>query len=1190
MPFEPDPLWYKDALIYQLHVRSFADSDDDGVGDFQGLTEKLDYLQDLGVTAIWLLPFYPSPLRDDGYDIANYTDVHPMYGTLDDFRAFLDKAHQHDLRVITELVINHTSMDHPWFQRARRAPPDSSARSFYMWSDTPDRYQEARIIFKDFEFSNWAWDPVARAYYWHRFYSHQPDLNFDNPDVQEEIFKILDFWLGMGVDGLRLDAIPYLYAREGTNSENLPETHTFLKKLRAYADAHYADRMFLAEANQWPEDAVAYFGDGDECHMAFHFPLMPRMFIAIRMEDRFPITETLNHTPAIPQVSQWALFLRNHDELTLEMVTAEERSFMYRVYARNPRARVNLGIRRRLAPLLQNDRRQIELLNSLLFSLPGTPVIYYGDEIGMGDNIYLGDRDGVRTPMQWSHERNAGFSRANPQRIYLPVIIDPEYHYEAVNVETQQHNPYSLLHWTRQLIATRKTSRAFSRGSLQFLAPDNQKVLAFLRHDQGPDRRDRDQDREPDELDEPVLVVANLSRFVQSVELDLAAFAGRTPVEMSGQTRFPPIGELPYFLTMGPYGFYWFVLEHQPEPLRQTVPVPWKERVPTLTIAEDWTTVFSSGWARARLAEILPDYLKQRRWFGGKHRTIQRLRILETIPIPILIPTPTPVGASSDMPSVGYVTLVQVEYPEGDQEAYVLPLTFASGEQAAHIEETRSQVIATRLRFEKTGEAGILYDALRDTHFAVSLLESIAQHRTFRGSAGEIMTYPTRSFLSVSEARIGEVSPHIPTEDVSFAPSPPPAPPTEAAEETPGNTSLAPTTTSTSPVATADQSSTTVVYGEAWTLKCFRRVETGVNPELEIGRFLTEKVSPARTLMVHGAIEYVQKNTPPITLGVLHAGVANQGTAWHDTQNQLLPYIERVLAHAPFEQALPLPAGHLLDLASGAVPSLAQRLIGPYLDTARLLGQRTAELHMALSQETDDPNFVPEPFTDFFQRPFYHTMIGLMDRTVRMLQKQLDYVPPEVREDARRVLAHEPGLRSHFQPFRDRKITAMRIRCHGNYHLEQILCTGEDFVITDFEGDSSRSLDERRIKVSPLRDVASMLRSFHYAVALALQPPAIRPHAHSAEAVSRPIRLSWVHFWWQWVSVAFLQTYLENLREAPLLLQTREETQVLLDAYLLEHSFYELGYELHHRPEQAEVPLQGIGHILGILAPGAEIS
>jgi maltose alpha-D-glucosyltransferase/alpha-amylase len=1156
MPFEPDPLWYKDALIYQLHVRSFADSDDDGVGDFQGLTDKLDYLQDLGVTAIWLLPFYPSPLRDDGYDIANYTDVHPMYGTLRDFRTFLDKAHQHDLRVITELVINHTSMDHPWFQRARRSPPDSSARNFYMWSDTPDRYREARIIFKDFEFSNWAWDPVARAYYWHRFYSHQPDLNFDNPDVQEEIFKILDFWLGMGVDGLRLDAIPYLYAREGTNSENLPETHAFLKKLRAHVDTHYTDRMFLAEANQWPEDAVAYFGDGDECHMAFHFPLMPRMFIAIRMEDRFPITETLNHTPAIPDVSQWALFLRNHDELTLEMVTAEERSFMYRIYARNPRARVNLGIRRRLAPLLQNDRRQIELLNSLLFSLPGTPVIYYGDEIGMGDNIYLGDRDGVRTPMQWSHERNAGFSRANPQRIYLPVIIDPEYHYEAVNVEAQQHNPYSLLHWARHLIATRKISRAFSRGSLHFLTPDNQKVLAFLRHDQ-----DGDGDR-----DEHILVVANLSRFVQCVELDLSAFAGRTPVEMSGQTRFPPIGELPYFLTMGPYGYYWFVLERQPAPFRQVSPAPWKDRVPTLTVAEDWTTVFTTGWSRARLVEILPDYLRQRRWFGGKTRTIQTLRILDTIPAPI----------PSDTPSVGYVVLVQVEYPEGDQEIYVLPLTFASGEQAAHIEETNSQVIAARLSLEASGETGILYDALRDSGFAVSLLESIAQHRTFRGTSGEIMTYPTRSFLSVSEARMGEISPHIPTEDVSIAPASPALARGGGAEATdaPGD----------SPVATADRSSTTIVYGESWSLKCFRRVESGVNPELEIGRFLTEKVSPARTLVVHGAIEYIQKNTPPITLGVLHAGVPHQGTAWHDARNKLLPYLERVLAHEPPDQPLPLPAGHLLDLASAEIPSLAQTLIGPYLDTARLLGQRTAELHMALSQETDDPNFVPEPFTDFFQRPFYHAMLGLMDRTMQMLQKHLAHFPPEVQEDARRVLAHDQDVRDHFQPFRDRKITAMRIRCHGNYHLEQILCADGDFIITDFEGDPARSLEERRIKTSPLRDVASMLRSFHYAVALALRPEAIPAHTAHVPTVSRPARLSWVHFWWRWVSAAFLQTYLEALSEAPLLLQTREESRALLDAYLLEHSFYELGHELYHHPVQAEIPLQGIGHLLETLA------
>src|SRR5882724_2575473 len=520
-----DPLWYKDAVIYEMHVKTFCDSDGDGMGDFRGLIEKLDYLQELGITAIWLLPFYPSPLRDDGYDIADYFDVNPNFGTLDHFRAFLDAAHARNLRVITELVINHTSDQNPWFQKSRRAVAAASAgissddlayKDFYVWSDTPEKYKDSRIIFKDFETSNWAWDPVAKAYYWHRFYSHQPDLNFDNPAVHDAVEKVCDFWLGLGVDGLRLDAIPYLYERENTSCENLPETHQYLRKLRAHIDAKFPNRMLLSEANQWPEDAAAYFGNGDESHMNFHFPLMPRMFMSLQMEDRFPIIDILEQTPAIPESCQWAMFLRNHDELTLEMVTDEERDYMWRVYANDPTARINLGIRRRLAPLLANSRRKIELLNILLFSMPGTPVLYYGDEIGMGDNFYLGDRNGCRTPMQWSPDRNAGFSTANPQQLYLPITIDPEYHYEAINVENQQKNLSSLLWWTRRVIAMRKNFRAFSRGSLEFLFPENNKVLAFLRRHE----------------EETILVVVNLSRFAQAAEIDLSRFAGCALMEV----------------------------------------------------------------------------------------------------------------------------------------------------------------------------------------------------------------------------------------------------------------------------------------------------------------------------------------------------------------------------------------------------------------------------------------------------------------------------------------------------------------------------------------------------------------------------------------------------------------------------------------------------------------------------------
>src|SRR5687768_16283214 len=541
---DDDPLWYKDAIIYQAHVKAFFDSTNDGIGDFGGLTQKLDYLQSLGVTCLWVLPFFPSPLKDDGYDIADYLNVHPAYGTLDDFRAFVDAAHDRRIKVLIELVVNHTSDQHPWFQRARHAPPGSPEREFYVWSDTDQKFPETRIIFTDTEKSNWAYDPVAKQYYWHRFFSHQPDLNHNNPAVVEAVINVMKFWLDIGVDALRLDAVPYLCVREGTNNENLPETHQVLKRMRRELDAAYKNRMLLAEANQWPADVRPYFGDGDECHMAFHFPLMPRMFMAIQQEDRHAITEILNQTPEIPDSSQWALFLRNHDELTLEMVTDEERDYMYRVYAHDPQTRINLGIRRRLAPLLGNNRRRIELMNALLFSLPGTPVLYYGDEIGMGDNPYLGDRNGVRTPMQWSADRNARFSDANPQRLFLPVITDPEYHYEAVNVEAQQNNPSSLLWWTKRLIALRKRFQAFGRGSIEFLYSDNRKVLAFLRCYQ----------------DETILIVAHVSRFVQYASLDLSPFRDHVPVELFGLTQFPRIGAEPFFVTLGPHAFYWFQL------------------------------------------------------------------------------------------------------------------------------------------------------------------------------------------------------------------------------------------------------------------------------------------------------------------------------------------------------------------------------------------------------------------------------------------------------------------------------------------------------------------------------------------------------------------------------------------------------------------------------------------------------
>ncbi len=600
-----DPLWYKDAIVYQAHVRAFFDSTNDGVGDFAGFSQKLDYLQSLGVNALWLQPFYPSPLRDDGYDIADYENIHPSYGRLADFDNFIAEAHRRNIRVITELVINHTSDQHPWFQAARRAPAGSPEREFYVWSETIQKYEGVRIIFTDTETSNWSWDDTAKAYYWHRFFHHQPDLNFDNPEVIAAVVKVMRFWLDRGVDGMRLDAVPYLIERDGTICENLDETHQVLKSIRREVDASYPDRMLLAEANQWPADVRPYFGDGDECHMAFHFPLMPRMFMAVRQEDRHPIVEILRQTPEIPDNCQWAMFVRNHDELTLEMVTDEERDYMYQAYAADPQMRINVGIRRRLAPLMENSRRRIELMNSLLFSLPGTPVIYYGDEIGMGDNIYLGDRNGVRTPMQWTGDRNGGFSRADPARLFAPPIMDPVYGYQAINVEAQERSPFSLLNWMKRMIGLRKQHKVFGRGSIEFLSPQNRKVLVYVRSHQ----------------DETILCVANLSRTVQPAELDLSRFRGMIPVEMLGLTEFPRIGELPYFLTLGPYAFYWFrLLQSAPAITARTAPetstgVP---QAPGLLVGAAWDTLLDGNVRTLIERDLLLPFLQRQRWFGGR--------------------------------------------------------------------------------------------------------------------------------------------------------------------------------------------------------------------------------------------------------------------------------------------------------------------------------------------------------------------------------------------------------------------------------------------------------------------------------------------------------------------------------------------------------------------------------------------
>jgi len=709
------PLWYKDAVIYEVHIRSFYDSNADGIGDFLGAIDKLDYIKDLGVTAVWLLPFYPSPLKDDGYDITDYLGIHPDYGDLRTFRRFLKEAHKRRIRVITEMVLNHTSDKHPWFKRARNARQGSVWRNYYIWSDTPDRFRDARIIFKDSETSNWTWDPITKAYYWHRFYSHQPDLNYDNIHVQKAMIRVIDFWLDMGVDGIRLDAVPYLYDREGTNCENLPETHAFLKKLRAHVDSKYKDRMLLAEANQWPEDAAAYFGDGDECHMAFHFPLMPRMFMAVEMEDRFPIIDILDQTPKIPEPCQWALFLRNHDELTLEMVTDEERDYMYRVFAQDPRTKINLGIRRRLAPLLRNDRRKIELMFMLLLSLPGTPVIYYGDEIGMGDNYYLGDRNGVRTPMQWNPDINAGFSLANPQELYLPVVIDPQYHYEAVNVANQERNPSSILWWMKNTIALRKRFKAFGRGSMKMLFPSNPKVIAFIRSYQ----------------EETILVVANLSRYSQQAEIDLADYIGFTPEETVSRNRFHPIDKPLYLITLGPYYYYCFLLVQEKAPVCIT-----DNGNLSLIKAHCWSRLLE-GVNRERLKEILPAYLGCLGWFEGTGKTIEQAQIKDSMRI---------YGSH-----LYYLLIIKIDYSEGLPDLFLLPMAYASGDEANELSKKHPQSLITRLCTDT--EEGIIYDGIYNEDLCESLLAMILHRKSTKNAHGCLMFYPKKATRKVPEVK-----------------------------------------------------------------------------------------------------------------------------------------------------------------------------------------------------------------------------------------------------------------------------------------------------------------------------------------------------------------------------------------------------------------------------------------------------
>ncbi len=1068
------PLWYKDAVIYEVHVRAFADSNDDGIGDFPGLTSRLDYLSRLGVNTIWLLPFYPSPLRDDGYDIAEYYDVHPSYGTLDDFRTFLEAAHSRNMRVITEVVINHTSDQHPWFQRARRAEPGTPERDFYVWSGTPDKYGDVRIIFSDTETSNWTWDPVADAYYWHRFFSHQPDLNYDSPLVREAVTDVLRFWLDLGVDGVRLDAIPYLFEREGTNGENLPETHEELKRLRTFVDENYDNRMLLAEANQWPEDSVAYFGDGDECHMAFHFPLMPRLYLALERESRLPIIDILEQTPPIPATAQWAIFLRNHDELTLEMVSEEERDFMWRTYAPDRRARLNMGIRRRLAPLMGNDRRRIELLYSLLLSLPGTPVLYYGDEIGMGDNIFLADRDGVRTPMQWSNDRNAGFSKANPQSLYLPAIVDPQFHYETVNVEAQQANPNSLLSWTRGMIRRRQRHPVFGRGSIEFLHPENDRVLAYLRENE----------------DETILVVANLSRHSQFVELDLSRFAGHRPQELLGRTEFPTIGDLPYLLTIGPYGYYWLLLNSS-EASGDTS---------TLEITGAMETAFASD---SPLLPHLASFVTRQPWFLGRDRRLLNVEVFDLIPL-------TPGEIDPEL----WLTIVRVDYRAGASDLYVVPLAARFGDKTSVSDES------VVVRVERDGAPGVIYDALDEPAFRHALLDEVLAGQTLLGRTGAL------------DCSVGQAA-----ADLEF-------------EDMPEST-----------VVTTTEGETLIEYDAGLAVKLYRRIEPGINPDLELRRFLTERTAFERLPNVYASFDYRSGDT--YTIGVLQDSSADTPTAWSLFEAECARWLDAVDA-----DALPGPPARGWASAQVDVDLPKPKKLAEALTLARKLAATTAQLHLALATLSEDPDMRPVAFSQLYQHALYQSLRANVRQDLRRIRRTANGSPDEIGTGLAEILAAERRMLELLDPIRRTPMAGQRIRVHGDYRLDEVHVVDGEFTLVDFSGDHASPLSERRLRASPLRDVAQMLRSLDYVAVVS---------ARRFDAGAAP----WAAWWARAVGLEFVHAYLSAMEDSPALPNNESAIDSLLTAYTLTRSLTELHWEVEVRPDWIDVPIAGIRRMLG---------
>jgi maltose alpha-D-glucosyltransferase / alpha-amylase len=1069
-----EPQWYKDAVIYQLHIKSFFDANDDGIGDFAGLMQKLDYIAELGVTAVWLLPFYPSPRRDDGYDIGDYRGVHPEYGRMNDFRRFVEEAHARNIRVITELVINHTSDQHPWFQKARKAKPGSAARNFYVWSDTDKAYAGTRIIFLDTEKSNWSWDEEAQAYYWHRFYSHQPDLNFDNPRVLKEVLSVMRFWLDMGVDGLRLDAVPYLVEREGTNNENLPETHEILKQIRAEVDRLYPDRLLLAEANQWPEDTQDYFGDGDECHMAFHFPLMPRMYMAIAQEDRFPITDIMRQTPEIPENCQWAIFLRNHDELTLEMVTDKERDYLWNTYAADKRARINLGIRRRLAPLMERDRRRIELMNAMLFTMPGTPVIYYGDEIGMGDNIYLGDRDGVRTPMQWSTDRNGGFSRADPARLTLPVLMDPLYGYDRVNVESQLRDPNSLLNAVRRMLAVRKQYRAFGRGTIRFLRPANRKILAYIREFDG----------------ERILCIANVSRQAQAVELNLSEFAGSVPVELSGGASFPTIGQLPYLLTLPPFGFYWFELSEKVEaPQWSTATAGMEPEHVTFVLRSGVGDVITGKSLETLERDVLPQYIPQRRWFQGKDVAFRSASLSATLPL------------KSDGEAV-IVSIVEVTTSAGT-EKYTLPLGVAWDDEI--LPPFAPQLAMARVRQGR--RVGYLTDGFTMPSFGRAVIRGLLESTRLPIDGGEIVFEPTTRLMELDLASDGELE-----------------------------------------WLSAEQSNSTLIVERKLVIKLLRRLTSGVHPEAEMCRYLTE-AGYGNAAQLYGEVRHETGEGDPTTIAIAQAFVMNQGDGWDWTLN----YLDRTIDE--------------LSMRTEEEVDHADDLFDTYVSFAGILGRRLAEMHIVLAQDTDNADFAPEKATKKDAQALQKSVTAQLKAAFAVLEKHGDWGSPADAEKVSELLSRREQLLTLVEKLSQDIVGTTRTRVHGDLHLGQVLVAGSDVVFIDFEGEPSRPLEERRAKASPLRDVAGLIRSFDYAASN------LTKHRHTPRGPITEARVDHLrHLFRERVEQAFTAAYREVNPDAL-------GSSDLLDLLVLEKAAYEISYEAANRPNWLDVPLHGFAGV-----------